>query len=74
MEIASPASRMFALPPYLELRIVSPGAITSSSVSAAISQLDGTPSLLEWKPGSSRFREGPDSALALDLELVCDSA
>jgi hypothetical protein len=39
----------------------------------AIGELDGTPSLLEWKTASARYPEEPKGIAALDPQLICYS-
>jgi hypothetical protein len=39
----------------------------------AIGELDGTPSVLEWKTSSARYSEEPNGIAALDPQLVCYS-
>jgi len=39
----------------------------------ALGELDGTPSLLEWKTASARYPERPDGIASLDPQLICYS-
>jgi CRISPR/Cas system-associated exonuclease Cas4 (RecB family) len=39
----------------------------------AIGELDGTPSIIEWKTTSARYAEAPSGLLALDPQLLCYS-
>jgi len=39
----------------------------------AVGELDGTPSLIDWKTTTSRYPEGPERLLSLDPQMICYS-
>src|ERR1700693_924824 len=39
----------------------------------AVGELDGTPSLIDWKTTTSRYPAGPERLLSLDPQLICYS-